>query len=417
MGLLHPFWQPFGLPFWEAVFLCALWYTSPMPADDLLTRAVAKAIPQKLAEEKLASGKPIRIYWGIDPTGARIHLGHAVPLRKMRDFAAAGHEVIMVIGSFTAMIGDPSGRDTQREPLTREKVEENFQRYKEQASKILDFSRVTIRYNHEWLDELRGPDILRLASHFTKQQMEQREMFVRREKEGNPIAMHEMLYPLFVGYDSVVLDVDCEIGGTDQEFNMLAGRTLQKAFGKREKFVLTTKLLEGSDGRKMSKTYDNCVYLDDEPKEMFGKLMSIKDELIPAYFECCTDVAMKEIKDMEKKMKKGENPVDFKKRLAHEIVRMYHGSAAADTAATAFASQFTKGETPDDMPEIRAEKGSGLLEVLVKAKLVPSKSEGRRLIEQKGISLNNKIVQKVVAVVEEGVVKVGKRRFARIKLK
>jgi tyrosyl-tRNA synthetase len=244
--------------------------------------------------------------------------------------------------------------------------------------------------------------------------MEQREMFVRREKEGNPIAMHEMLYPLFVGYDSVVLDVDCEIGGTDQEFNMLAGRTLQKAFGKREKFVLTTKLLEGSDGRKMSKTYDNCVYLDDEPKDMFGKVMSIKDELIPAYFECCTDIAMKEIGDIEKKMKKGENPVDFKKRLAHEIVRMYHGSAAADAAANAFASQFTKGETPDDMPEIRAEKGSGLLEVLVKAKLVPSKSEGRRLIEQKGITLNNKIVQKVDAVVEEGVVKVGKRKFGRI---
>ena len=335
-------------------------------------------------------------------------------VEKMQAFVEAGHEVIMIIGSFTAMIGDPSGRDDQRQPLTRAQVEENFAKYKEQASKVLDFKKVKIRYNHEWLDKLTGQDILKLASNFTKQQMEQRDMFVRREKEGKPIYMHEMMYPLFVGYDSVVLDVDCEIGGTDQEFNMLAGRTLQQAYGKREKFILTTKLLEGTDGRKMSKTYDNCVYIDDAPADMFGKLMSIKDELITTYLECCTDVAMDDIKDMEKDMKKGENPKDCKIRLALAIVTLYHGADAASKAQTDFEKQFAKGETPEDMQEITAKKGSLLIDVLVDAKLVTSKSEARRLIEQKGISLNNKIVQSVDQKVEEGVVKVGKRRFARL---
>ncbi|MFH1671062.1 MAG: tyrosine--tRNA ligase, partial [Patescibacteria group bacterium] len=230
-------------------------------ANDLLTRAVEDVVPRDLAEKKLKSGKPIRIYWGIDPTGSKLHLGHSVPLRKFKAFADAGHEVIFLIGSFTAMIGDPSGQDNMREPLTKKKVEENFKTYKKQAAKILDFKKVKVVYNHTWLEKLKFDEIVKLASNFTLQQMIQRDMFKDRIKKANPIGLHEFLYPLMVGYDSVMLDVDCEMGGSDQYFNMLCGKTLQKAFGKREKFVLTTKLLEGTDGRKMSKSYGNCIYL------------------------------------------------------------------------------------------------------------------------------------------------------------
>ncbi len=383
-------------------------------ASDLLTRGVEKVIPQKLAEEKLRSGKPMRLYWGIDPTGARIHLGHAVPLRKMQEFVNAGHEVIFLVGSFTAMIGDPSGRDAMREPLTRAQVEQNFQTYKEQASKILDFSKVQVRYNHEWLETLTFDKIIGLASHFTVQQMMERDMFHKRWDGGKPIGVHEFLYPLMVGYDSVVLDVDVELGGTDQEFNMLAGRTLQQAFGKREKFVMTSKLLVGTDGRKMSKTYDNCIYLNDAPGDMYGKVMSIKDELILSYFESCTDVPLKDIDAIGKELKKGSNPRDAKKRLATEIVTLYHGAAAAMAADEQFTAVFAGGGVPDDVAEVTVAKDAMLLDVLVKEKLVASKSEARRLVEQGGVHLNNKVVQSVEALVESGVVKVGKRRFLKL---
>lgn len=387
-----------------------------MAAHDLLTRAVGSVIPKKLAEDKLASGQKLRIYLGIDPTGSRLHLGHAVALRKMQAFVDAGHHVIFLIGSFTAMIGDPSGRDTQREPLTAEQVRENFRTYKEQASKVLDFSCVEIRQNNEWLDTVTLKDLVGLAGNFTVQQMMQREMFEKRIEEGKPIGVHEFLYPVMVGYDSVVLDVDCEMGGTDQEFNMLAGRTLQKAFGKREKFILTTKLLEGTDGRKMSKTYDNCIWLEDSAKDMYGKLMSVNDNLIAQYMECCTNIPMEEISTIEKAMTKGENPKAFKMRLARDVVSLYHGDAAAAEAEGEWTRVFSQHELPEDMEEIAAKKGELLGDVLVRATLISSKSDFRRLIDQKGIHLNNKVVQDVNATVEEGVVKVGKRRFGRIVL-
>lgn len=382
--------------------------------NDLLTRSVAKVLPQKLAEEKLKSGKKMRLYWGIDPTGAQIHLGHAVPLRKMKQFADAGHEVIFLVGSFTAMIGDPSGRDALREPLTFEHVQKNFQTYKEQAAKVLDFSKIQVRYNHEWLEKLTMNDILGLSSHFTVGQMSQRDMFERRLKEGKEVSLSEFMYPLMVGYDSVILDVDFELGGTDQEFNMLAGRTLQKAFGKREKCIMTVKLLEGTDGRKMSKTYDNCIYLEDEASDMYGKILSIKDDLIPLYMECCTDIAMKEIESASKAMKAGANPKDCKMQLARAIVTLYHGAEAAAHAEKEFQAVFSKGGVPDDMPEIKATKGELFIDLLVRATMVKSKGEARRLIEQKGIHLNNKIVQSIEEAAERGVVKVGKRKFLRI---
>src|SRR3989344_3497709 len=317
--------------------------------NDLLTRAVAKIIPADLAKKKVEDGKKLRVYWGIDPTGGKIHLGHTVPMRKLQAFADAGHHAILLIGSFTAMIGDPSDRDSIRQTLTKEQVEENFKTYKKQAAKVIDFDKVEIRYNHEWLEKLGYKEIIEHASLFTVQQMEERAMFSERMAKDKPVFVHEFLYPLMVGYDSVVLDVDCELGGTDQEFNMLAGRTMQKAFGKREKFVLTTPLIEGTDGLKMSKSYENCVYLNDAPNDMFGKLMSINDNLMKTYFECCTDVDMKEVQSILK-----GNPRDAKAHLAREIVTMYHGKDAAKKAEEEFTSVFTEKGIPEEMPEMTA---------------------------------------------------------------
>ncbi|HLD32319.1 MAG TPA: tyrosine--tRNA ligase [Candidatus Peribacteraceae bacterium] len=433
-----------------------------MKNNDLLTRAVSEVIPKKLAEEKLKSGKPLRLYLGIDPTGAKLHLGHSVPLRKLKAFQDAGHHVIFLVGSFTALVGDPTGRDEMREPLTKEQVEKNFQTYKQQAGKILDFSKVELRYNHEWLGKMNFAEIMNLASHFTVQQMLERDMFQKRMSiraacpqcqylipvmrsldakrdqikgeywpwdvecpechkkfkpkvskliEEEPVSPNEFLYPLMQGYDSVVLDVDFEVGGNDQLFNMLCGRKLQKAFGKREKFVLTTKLIEGTDGRKMSKTYNNCIYLEDEANDMFGKVMSVKDELMETYFECCTEVPMDEVK----KILRG-NPRDAKARLASEIVSLYHGAKAAEAAGKEFESVFKKGELPENMPETTVKKGTLLLDVLVSQGLISSKSEARRLVEQNGIQMNDHTIHAVDLKAEEGIAKVGKRKFLRISL-
>ncbi|HVW67137.1 MAG TPA: tyrosine--tRNA ligase [Candidatus Peribacteraceae bacterium] len=385
-----------------------------MTNEEILTRGVAKVLPQKLAEEKLKSGKKLRVYLGIDPTGTKLHLGHSVPLRKLKQFADAGHHVIFLIGSFTAMIGDPTGKDAMRESLSRRDVEKNFETYKKQAEKILDFSKIDIRYNHEWLEKLHFEQIVDLASNFTVQQMLERDMFEKRLNEGKPVHVHEFFYPLMVGYDSVILDVDFELGGTDQEFNMLAGRTLQTAYGKRDKCILTTRLIEGTDGRKMSKTYDNCIYLTDDANDMYGKVLRIKDELILTYMECTTDIPMDEIKDIEKAMKKGANPKEFKMRLAREIVTMYHGDKAAKQAEEEFQRVFSKGETPEDMPEVKAKKGELLIDLLVREKIVSSKSEARRLIEQKAVTMAGELVTTFDIVAKPGVTKVGKRKFVKV---
>lgn len=381
--------------------------------SELLTRGVTNVTPKDLAEKKLKSGKPIRLYLGIDPTGARLHVGHAVPLRKLKAFVDAGHEVMFLIGSFTAMIGDPTDREAERERLTKEQVEKNFTTYKDQASKVLDFSKVKIVYNHEWLSKLTFEDVVQLASNFTVQQMLERDMFEKRLKEGKPIHMHEFFYPLMQGYDSVELDVDCEVGGNDQYFNMLAGRTLQTAFGKKDKFVLTTKLIEGTDGRKMSKTYNNCIYLDDEPNDMFGKVMRINDDLMETYFECCTDIPMDEVRVILSSSKDGTGARDAKIRLAREIVTLYHDSAAADSAEK-FYNEAAAGDVPADAPEVQAKKGTLLIDFLVEQKLVASKSEARRLIEQGGVKMGDIVIDSIDAQVEEGEYKIGKRKFVKI---
>jgi tyrosyl-tRNA synthetase len=393
----------------------AIPYNARMTNEELLTRAVSDVVPRKVAEGKLKGGKPLRMYWGIDPTGAKIHLGHSVPLRKMRAFQDAGHHVILLIGSFTAMVGDPSGRDEMRQPLTAEDVKKNFETYIAQAGKILDMKKLEVRYNHEWLEKLSFKDILGLTSHFTVQQMLHRDMFQKRMEEDAPISLTEFMYPLMVGYDSVILDVDVELGGNDQLFNMLAGRTLQTAYGKRDKFVLTTKIVDGTDGRKMSKSFNNCVYLDDEPNDMYGKLLSMPDHLIPLYMECCTGLPMAEVKACEKALKEGkENPKTLKMRLAREIVTMYHSADAAAKAEANFENLFKNKGVPEDMPQYKAKKGESLIDALVASKTVASKSEARRLIEQGGVKVNDKPVTSVDTKAEEGIVKVGKRKFVRV---
>ena len=382
--------------------------------SDLLTRSVAKLIPKSLAEEKIKSKKKLRVYWGIDPTGSHIHLGHTIPIRKLQAFANEGHEAILLIGSFTAMLGDPSDKEAMRKPLSAKQVQDNFLSYKEQASKVLDFTKIKIVYNHEWLSTLKYEDIMHHASLFTVQQMEQRDAFEKRMKAGNPLGVHEFLYPMMVGYDSVHLDVDCEIGGTDQEFNMLAGRTMQKAMDKREKFIITLPLLEGLDGRLMSKSYHNCVYLDDEPSDMYGKLMSLNDDLITKYMQHCTDIPIPEIKAAAKAMETGGNPKEYKMRLAHEVVKMYHDASTADKAQKEFEAVFKEGGIPDDIAEVKMKKGTMLIDLLVDQKLIASKSDGRRLIEQGGVKKEDVVIGTVEAEVEVGVYKVGKRKFLRV---
>ena len=383
--------------------------------SELLTRAVQDVVPRKIAEEKLQSGKKVRLYLGIDPTGAKLHLGHSVPLRKLKAFTEAGHQVIFLIGSFTAMIGDPTGRDTMREPLTPETIEQNFKDYKKQAEKILDFSKVEIRYNHEWLAKMTFADVVTLSGHFTVHQMLERDMFKERMKAEKPIHLNEFLYPLMQGYDSVALDVDAEVGGNDQLFNMLAGRTLQKELKNKEKFVLTTKLIEGTDGRKMSKTYNNCVYLTDAPEEMYGRLMSMPDALIPLYMECCTDIPMSDVESCKKALQtSSENPKHLKMRLAREIVRMYHSTEAAEAAERNFDNIFAKKKLPDDMPTYRTTTGESLIDALHKSGTIETRSEGRRLIEQKAIKVDDILVTSADDKAKPGVVKVGKRKFLRI---
>lgn len=375
--------------------------TDEKKIDELLSRGVENIIPKELARKKLSSGKRLRVYLGIDPTGAKLHLGHSVPLRKLKAMSDLGHEVIFVVGSFTAMIGDPTGRDAAREPLTPEKVRENFQNYKRQAQKILDFSKVEIRYNDAWLAPLKFTDIVKLASNFTVQQMLQRDMFEKRIGEGKPISLHEFLYPLMVGYDSVVLDVDVELGGSDQEFNMLAGRHLQERMGKREKFVLTTRLIEGTDGRKMSKTYNNCVYLEDTPADMYGKLMSIGDSLTRTYFEVLTDLPEQQIAEVL-----ALHPKEAKMSLARTIVEMYHGRSAAESAQKDWENTFSKGEAPADTTPVEAGRLRDVIQDI-------STSELRRLVAQGAVSsiTTGEKIGSIDAHIENDTIRIGKHRF------
>lgn len=387
--------------------------------SELLGRAVDEVIVRRELVGKMYAGEKLKLYLGIDPTGSRLHIGHAIALRKLRDFQRLGHHVIFLIGDFTALIGDTSDKDSPRQPLTQKEIEENFKTYKAQASTILDFSKIELRYNSAWLKELRFQDILELANKFTVQQMIERDLYQRRIAEAKPIGLHEFLYPLMQGYDSVAMDVDLEVGGRDQLFNMLAGRYLQKAMRNREKHVLTVKLLEGVDGRKMAKTYDNVINLTDHPEEQYGKIMSIKDELIMRYFELCTDVPVHQITEIQKAMKGGENPRDFKMRLAREIVTLYHGKRAATHAEEEFIRIFQKRENPEEI-EVKKlpKKDYSLVELLTDSGLAQSRSEARRLIEGGGVSINGKRIEDSKMIISlrktPTLIKVGKRHFIKV---
>ncbi len=390
--------------------------------EELLTRGVGEVFVKAELEKALKLGKPLRIYYGVDPSGPMIHLGHAVHLRKLAQLQKLGHKIIFLIGDFTGMIGDPTDRNAIRQPLTREQVLENAATYQRQVEKFLDFggkNPVEVRFNSEWNDALGFKDLIQLSSSFTVQQLLERDMFQNRLKEQKPIGLHEFLYPVVQGYDAVMLDADVQIGGTDQTFNMLQGRQLMRSMKDKLQMVMTLTLLEGTDGRKMSKSFNNVIAVEDAPNEMFGKVMSLKDELIIQYLTLTTDVSLVEIAKIEKQLAEGMNPRDAKVRLGKEIVTLYHSEKAAEEAYQAFQQVFVKNELPDEMEEVELlDKNWPLAELLHQSGLVNSKTEGRRMIEQGGVRVDGAVIGDREATVrpKPGMVfQVGKRKFIKVK--
>lgn len=398
--------------------------TDAQKIKEVLTRSIDTVYPDKKSlEDLLLSGKQLRIYMGIDPTATYAHLGHAtnyIILRRLHDL---GHKIVVLIGDFTAMIGDPSDKSAARKRLTKEDVQNNLKTFKDQIGKILDFNDtnnpIELRFNSDWLSKLNFEDVVNLASHFTVQRMLERDNFEKRIKENKPLYVHEFFYPLMQGYDSVALNADVEIGGTDQTFNMLAGRILVKDYQNREKLVVTTTLLENPvTGEKlMSKSLGTGIGLDEKPQDMFGKTMALPDEAIIQVFIDCTYLSMDEIKELDKQLKTGANPRDLKMRLAYEIVKMYHSEADAKAAQDYFISTFAKKEIPDEMPEIKP-SAYDIGTLLVEGKICTSKGEVRRNIDQGGVKINSNKIEKgdYAAVIKPGdIIQKGSRFFVKVK--
>lgn len=385
---------------------------------ELLTRGVENVYPNYVfLEQLLKSGKQLKIYTGYDPTAATLHIGHGITMLKLRQFQDLGHKIIMLIGDFTGMIGDPTDKLAARKQLTREEVLENAKEYQNQASAILNFegeNPVEIKYNSEWLGKMNFADVLELSSHFTVQRMMERDMFQKRLTEQKPIYVHEFMYPMMQGYDSVAMDVDGEVGGNDQTFNMLAGRDLMKDLKQKEKFVLTIKLLADPSGIKMGKTTGNMVALADTPDDMFGKVMSWSDGMIIPGFELCTKVPMEEVKELEESMKAGVNPRDVKLRLATEIVKLFLGEEKAKNVQENFINMFQKKETPDEILELKPSEYN-ILTVLVEAKICASKGDAKRMIAQGGVKLNEEKVEAIEVNVKAGdIIQKGSRFFVKV---
>ena len=391
---------------------------------DLLRRGVEQIVPEEELAEKLErsrkNGQPLKVKLGCDPSRPDLHLGHAVVLRKLRQFQDLGHDAVLVVGDFTAMIGDPSGRNKTRPSLTIEQTRQNGQSYYDQATLVLSGERLEITYNSEWLSPINFADLIRLASHITVARMMERDDFTKRFQAGTPISLHELLYPLAQAYDSVHLKADVELGGTDQTFNLLMARDIQRAYGQPPQVILTTPLLEGTDGvEKMSKSQDNFIALTDAPDQMYGKILSIPDALIIPYFKHCTPMDGEQLADIEAQLARPEvNPRDHKRRLAREIIMVYYNREAAETAEKAFDRLFIHKELPEDIPEYSLKtKEAFLVEVLRESGLVTSNTEGRRLVAQGAIRINGEIASDPNFIVERSkdyTVKVGKRRFLRI---
>ncbi|HAB79749.1 MAG TPA: tyrosine--tRNA ligase [Glaciecola sp.] len=373
--------------------------------------------------ERLKEGKPLKIKAGFDPTAPDLHLGHTVLINKLRAFQQLGHEVIFLIGDFTGLIGDPTGKNVTRKPLSREDVLANAETYKEQVFKILDPAKTTVRFNSEWMDKLGAAGMIKLAASQTVARMLERDDFKKRYSNNQPIAIHEFLYPLVQGWDSVALESDVELGGTDQRFNLLMGRELQKSQGQRQQTVLMMPLLEGLDGvQKMSKSLNNYIGITDAPNDMFGKIMSISDELMWRYFDLLSFRPIEEIAQLKITVAEGANPRDTKIELAKEIIARFHDDAAAEAAHQDFIQRFQKNAIPDDMPELTVTltaDGMGIASLLKEASLVASTSEAMRMIKQGAVKIDGEKVDDPklqLSVAGEAVYQVGKRKFARITL-
>lgn len=377
---------------------------------EILGRGVEDVIVKDHLEEALRSGKKLRVKFGIDPTGPKIHLGRAIPLRKLKAFQELGHTIVLIIGDFTATIGDPSDKLSKRPMLTEQQIGENMRTYEQQLGKILDMQHIEVRYNSEWLGKLTFREIAQLAECFSVQQMTARRNFKDRIDKGEDVSMREMLYPLMQGYDSVAVDADVEVGGFDQLFNVKAGRIIQKQYGKPEQDILTTQMLEGTDGRKMSTSWGNIITIVDEPADMFGKIMSLKDELILKYFWLCTDVSQDELDAYQKRMEKGANPKDIKMELGKTIVALYHSKDAADAAAEEWEKKFSKKESVVEAREF-ASNGGPLKTILVESGLADSGSVAVRLVEGKSVLVNGETETDWKREVKPGdIIQAGKRK-------
>jgi len=388
----------------------------------LMERGTVDVVVKEHLHDRLTSGKKLRVKLGIDPTGSDLHIGHAVPLKKLRQFQDAGHQAVLVIGTFTGKIGDPSGKTQTRTMLSDEQIKHNIEHWIEQAAKVIDMSNVEIRYNADWLAPLSFADVVHLSSLFTVQQMIQRDMYQERLKKDLPIGVHEFMYPLMQGYDSVALKADIELGGTDQLFNLLAGRPIQKAYGQEPQDIITMAILEGLDGHeKMSKSLKNYIALFDKPNDMYGKAMSIPDELILKYFELATDVSLQDIEEIKKALKEGENPRNLKMRLGRELVTLYHTAEDAKAAEEYFVTMFSKKEIPEDIEEVLVKKQDWLLvDLIAELKLSPSKSETRRMMQGGGVKINGEKITDFNTTVsltkEPFILQVGKRKIVKVKI-
>jgi len=390
----------------------------PQKIKELLSRGVEEVIDYKDLEKKLLSGQKLRIKLGIDPTSPNIHIGRSVPLLKMRDFQELGHQLVLIVGDFTGIIGDTSDKDAERPMLQKAIIEKNMQGYVEQAAKLIDIDKVEVRHNSEWLGKLTYDQIGEQADLFSVAEFTARENIRKRLDEGKRVSLREMLYPLMQGYDSVAIKADVELGGTDQRFNLLAGRTMQGYFSQEPQNIIMGPLLEGTDGRKMSSSWGNVINLKDEPNDMFGKVMSIHDDLIVKYFKLTTRVPLADIIDIESRLKAGANPRNVKAKLACEIVKIYYDEKSARAAAEAFDKQFRDKEAPDDILAIKIdERRMKIEDLLVLAKLAPSKSEARRLVKQGGVKIDGKKVNELgeIETTSGMVIQVGKRKFVKIK--
>ncbi|MBL3589181.1 MAG: tyrosine--tRNA ligase [gamma proteobacterium endosymbiont of Lamellibrachia anaximandri] len=392
-------------------------------ALEIIRRGTDEILPQDELVKKLAKGKPLRVKAGFDPTAPDLHVGHTVLVNKLRQFQELGHEVLFLIGDFTAMIGDPTGKSATRPALSREQVMENAQSYEHQIFKILDPEKTTIVFNSSWMGEMSAAEMIQLAGKHTVARMLERDDFNKRYTSGQPIAIHEFLYPLVQGYDSVALKSDVELGGTDQKFNLLVGRELQKQYGQEPQSIVTMPILEGLDGvQKMSKSLGNYIGITDAPEDMFGKIMSVSDDLMWRYLELLSFRPMSEIDGWKREIEQGLNPRDVKIRLAEELVERFHSRSDADRAHQAFVSRFRKGQMPDEMPEPVLQtggEGMPIANLLKEAGLVKSTSEAMRMIKQGAVRIDGERISDNSIKVEAGsvqVYQVGKRRFARVTL-